>query len=66
MLVSAGYINRERLERAERFLRSTDHTISEIAELSGFSSQGTFFRLFKKKYGRSPRDYQKEVLLIME
>jgi len=58
----AGYINSLRLETAEELLRSSDHTVAEICELSGFSNQGSFFRLFKKKYGRTPGDYQKEML----
>lgn len=58
----AGYINNLRLEHAEEQLRSTNQTISEVAENSGFSSMGTFFRIFKKKYGRTPKDYQREIL----
>jgi AraC-like DNA-binding protein len=58
----AGYINNLRLEHAEEHLRSTNMTISEIAENSGFASMGTFFRIFKKKYGRTPKDYQREIL----
>ncbi|MBI9102473.1 MAG: helix-turn-helix transcriptional regulator [Spirochaetales bacterium] len=57
----AGYINIIRLEFSEELLRCTDKNVSEIAELSGFASAGTFFRLFKKKYGRTPKDYQREI-----
>ncbi|MDA3956833.1 AraC family transcriptional regulator [Oceanispirochaeta sp.] len=57
----AGYINFFRLERAELLLRDKNNTVAEICELSGFSNQGSFFRLFKKKYGRTPGDYQKEM-----
>jgi len=57
----AGYINNVRLGFAEELLRSTQQTVSEIAENSGFASKGTFFRLFKKRYGRTPKDYQREV-----
>lgn len=57
----AGYINKVRLDYSEELLRCTDKNVSEIAELSGFASPGTFFRLFKKKYGRTPKDYQRDI-----
>ncbi len=57
----AGYINQVRLEKAAHLLRTTDRTVGDIAEESGFASLGTFFRLFKKQFGRSPREYQKEM-----
>lgn len=56
----AGYINHCRLQKAEVLLRSSEYTIKEIAEESGFASMGTFFRQFKKVYGRTPGDYQRE------
>ncbi|MDC7233660.1 MAG: AraC family transcriptional regulator [Spirochaetales bacterium] len=56
----AGYINHCRLNRAELLLRTTEIPVKEIAEQSGFASMGTFFRVFKKEYGRTPGDYQKE------
>ncbi len=59
----AGYINKVRLDCSEELLRCTDKNVSEISELSGFASSGTFFRLFKKKYGRTPKEYQREIKL---
>jgi AraC-like DNA-binding protein len=57
----AGYINHSRLNKAELLLRTSDISVKEIAEESGFASMGTFFRVFKKEYGRTPKDYQNEV-----
>ncbi len=56
----AGYINECRLNHAEFLLRTSEDSVGDIAENSGFSSMGTFFRLYKKKYGRTPGDYQRE------
>jgi AraC-like DNA-binding protein len=50
----SGYINETRLHRADTLLRETDLTITQIAAQAGFSSMGTFFRLFKKHYGQTP------------
>ncbi len=50
----SGYINETRLQRAEKLLRETDLTITQIAAQAGFSSMGTFFRLFKKHFGQTP------------
>lgn len=52
----AGYINNVRLEKAESLLQEGSMTVSQVAEKSGFSSMGTFFRLFKKKFGQTPGD----------
>ncbi len=57
----AGYINQVRLEKAAELLRTSERTVADIAETAGFASLGTFFRLFKKRFGRSPREYQKEM-----
>ncbi|WP_027627532.1 helix-turn-helix domain-containing protein [Ruminiclostridium cellobioparum] len=37
-------------------------TYNEISEISGFSSQYYFSRLFKEKYGVSPGIYRKMIL----
>ncbi|MDC7124489.1 MAG: helix-turn-helix transcriptional regulator [Spirochaetales bacterium] len=50
----AGYINECRLLHAEELLKTSDKTVAQIAEQSGFASMGTFFRLFKKRFGLTP------------
>jgi AraC-like DNA-binding protein len=50
----AGYINEIRLERAEELLSTGGMTVAEVAARAGFASTGTFFRLFKKKFGQTP------------
>lgn len=47
-----------RLEKSRDLMRlSTDMKIYEIAELCGFTNIPHFFRLFKSRYGYTPKDY---------
>lgn len=48
-----------RLERAHRMLCSTGAiglSISDVAMLSGFTDMPTFSRMFKRRYGKTPRE----------
>ena len=58
------YINDFRLEDAKRLLDKWDpdceHSMEDIATLSGFNSYSTFLRQFVKKYGESPSQYLKK------
>lgn len=47
-----------RLERSLELLRCTDQPIQEIAFITGLSSLSYYSRLFKKKYGMSPKEYR--------
>lgn len=51
-------ITTKRLEYAERLLTVTDKSISEISAQSGFNNESYFYKLFRKKYGTTPRDYR--------
>jgi AraC-like DNA-binding protein len=51
------YIISRRMECALRMLRGKNHSIKEIASITGFSSLSNFSTAFKKYYGQSPRDY---------
>ena len=53
------YLNEVRLERAKEFMDTSDRKLKEIIDQSGFTSYPYFFSLFKKKYGMTPREYQK-------
>ena len=48
------YLNDYRLTMAERLLKSSDASVLEIAEQSGFDNLSYFNRIFKRKYGISP------------
>lgn len=54
------YVNKLRLEYAERMLRTSNDKASSIGYLCGFNSEGTFRRLFKEQYGCTPTQYVKK------
>lgn len=48
------YINAQRMKRAEKMLKDSNASISEIAELCGYSGADYFSAAFKKRYGIPP------------
>lgn len=53
------YLNEVRLERAKELLDNSELKLKEIIDEVGFGSYPYFFSLFKKKYGMTPKEYQK-------
>ncbi|MDD3368207.1 MAG: AraC family transcriptional regulator [Lachnospiraceae bacterium] len=49
------YLNQYRLDMARHFLTSTSMSVLEVASESGFDNISYFNRLFKQKYGITPR-----------
>lgn len=54
----SAYIKKKRLANAAQLL-SEGHTVTEAAELSGFSDCSNFIALFKKTYQITPLQYKK-------
>jgi transcriptional regulator GlxA family with amidase domain len=52
------FINTERLEYAKHLLAGSSMYIWEIAEECGFEDENYLCRLFKRKYGKTPRQYR--------
>ena len=53
------FVNAYRVEYAKELLRNRrDIKISEVYTLSGFSSENTFFRIFKAHTGKTPSEYR--------
>jgi AraC-like DNA-binding protein/mannose-6-phosphate isomerase-like protein (cupin superfamily) len=53
------FVNNWRAEQAERMLNDPQfarHSITQIALLCGFDSAATFYRAYKRRYGRLPRE----------
>jgi len=48
----------KRLEQASYLLENTALTISDIGQSIGYDNLSYFYRIFKKKYGMSPRQYR--------
>ncbi len=59
------YIRHVRLEQARDYMNTTDMNISEIVYSIGFSSRSYFSKIFKRKFGISPSEYQDNVLTPM-
>jgi hypothetical protein len=53
------YIRKMRIEKASHLLLHSQHSLAEIAYLTGFSDQSHFARIFKKFIGQSPLEYRK-------
>ena len=53
-----GWIRRKKLERAAYLLDTSDKTIEEVTDASGFVSAAHFARLFKEQYQMTPTEYR--------
>lgn len=56
------YIRKLRIEKALHLLDNSNHSLAEIAYLTGFSDQSHFTRIFKKVTGKNPSEYRKKPL----
>ncbi len=56
---TVDYINDLRLTAACEYLISSNYSIGEISNKIGFSNQYYFDRLFKRKYGVTPKEFRK-------
>ncbi len=52
------WLREKRLQRARRYLETSQHRVSEIAFENGFSNVSHFSRVFKEYFGKSPADYR--------
>jgi transcriptional regulator GlxA family with amidase domain len=53
------YLQRRRVERAMWLLRSTDRSVTDICMDVGFTSLGTFSRVFRDVVGEPPSAYRR-------
>ena len=53
------YLLTRRIEKATALLRDTDLSITDIAFQTGWSSLGTFGRIFRDITGKAPAEYRK-------
>jgi AraC-like DNA-binding protein len=52
------YINDVRLGKALILLETKDYSITRIMEMVGYNNESYFFKLFKKKFGITPKEYR--------
>ena len=55
----ATFIRQKKLNYAKHLLNTTDMSILEIANASGFADYNYFLRLFKRNFGISPKKFSK-------
>ena len=55
-----AYIQEKRIERAQFLLITSNHSLSEVAEMTGFESLSHFSRVFKKICGTTPSNFRKQ------
>jgi len=56
------YIRKLRIEKAQTLIKTTNHSLIEIAYLTGFSDQAHFSRIFKQHTGQNPSAFKKSLL----
>ncbi|MGP4039397.1 response regulator transcription factor [Gracilibacillus sp. D59] len=54
------YVTRKRIQEAKKLLLSTDLTIAEIAEKSGYQTSKYFIKLFKQYENTTPNGFRKQ------
>lgn len=59
-LYPSGYLKSFRLRRAMKMLKEGEHTVIQIADICGFSSDKYFREVFKKYLKMSPTQFAKE------
>ena len=56
-----SYIEQQRIKKAIDLLLTTDYALTRIAYECGFSSQSYFSYAFKRKMGKTPRQYVQDI-----
>lgn len=51
----------KRLDKAPRLLRETRLTIQEVCAAVGYDNTSYFHRVFRRRYGKSPKEYRSEL-----
>ena len=54
----SSFFRTYKLNRAAELLKSGSHTVAEIADMTGFSTQSHFSVVFKKQFGVTPTEYK--------
>ncbi|WP_034041469.1 helix-turn-helix transcriptional regulator [Wocania ichthyoenteri] len=57
------YIRHVRLESARDLITNTDLNISQIVYTIGFTSRSYFSKIFKEKYGVTPNEFKKQLIV---
>jgi AraC-like DNA-binding protein len=61
----ANYMKAQKLKEAQKLLRISTHTISEICFQVGFNEVSHFTKSFKKQFGFTPFEYRRRAVLAL-
>lgn len=59
----AEYINSYRLEKSIEIMMKTGCTVNEVVEKVGIENESQYYRMFKKRYGNTPKAYMLELMV---
>ncbi|WP_242878633.1 helix-turn-helix domain-containing protein [Clostridium beijerinckii] len=51
-------LQEKKLSKAVELIKSTEYSIVEIIEFVGYENQTYFYKIFKEKFGMTPREYK--------
>lgn len=60
------YLNEHRIEKAKIYLRSSEYSLGEVSELTGFANTNYLVRVFKKITGQTVSEYRKKFGIMTE
>jgi AraC-like DNA-binding protein len=60
------YIKHARLEDARDLMNNSNLNISQIVYSIGFTSRSYFSKIFKEKYGISPNEFKKQIIVSLD
>lgn len=60
----SNHITRLRIDRCKELLKTSNLPVKEIAHSAGFRNYNYFFTLFKKQTGRTPQEYQRQIITM--
>lgn len=60
-ITAQEYIQGKIVERAKQLVADPNYTVSEVAEMLGFTYSNHFTRFFRTKTGQSPTEYRKDI-----
>lgn len=52
------FLNRQRIVHACEYIQTTNYSMAQISEMTGFTDQNYFTKIFKKITGQTPRQYK--------
>jgi transcriptional regulator GlxA family with amidase domain len=55
------YLTGARLGRAAGYLATTNQSLHAIARRTGYDSEASFSKAFKREFGRSPGEYRRQI-----